>query len=89
VLQRTTSRPIRNPHTREFLAIWWTVTAVVPGLRPLGRAQTLAYLNDPDGGAMAQYRGMPETDRLRYRRAYERLRLLMRRLETRPVRTGR
>jgi hypothetical protein len=89
VLQRTTSRPIRNPHTREFLAVWWTVTAVVPGLRPLGRTQTLAYLNDPNGGAMAQYGRMPETDRLRYRRAYERLRLLMRRLETRPVRTGR
>jgi hypothetical protein len=89
VLQRTAGRPIRNRHTREFLAIWWTVTAVIPGLRPLGRAQTLAYISEPNVGAMAQYRRMPEADRRRYRRVYEQLRLLLRRLERRPVRTGR
>jgi hypothetical protein len=74
VLQRASRQPIQDPHTREFLAISWTVTGHIPVLRPLGRRQPLAYLQHPTQGAMAQYSRMPEADRRRYRRAYEQLR---------------
>jgi hypothetical protein len=77
VLQRASRPPIQDPHTREFLAIYWTVTADIPGLRPLGRRQTLTYLQDPTEGAMAHYDLMPEADKRRYRREYLRLRGLV------------
>lgn len=74
-------QPIQNKHTREFLAIYWTVTAEVPGLRPLRRGMTIQNIRQPGSGALDQYRQMPREDQERYREQYEHLLRILRNLE--------
>ncbi|RUT02468.1 hypothetical protein DSM106972_059460 [Dulcicalothrix desertica PCC 7102] len=81
---RTTEQsqePIQNSHTREFLALYWTVTANVSGLRPLSRGQTLQNIRQPNVGALDEYRQMPPDDQRRYREQYEHIQRILRELE--------
>jgi hypothetical protein len=73
--------PVRNSHTREFLAIHWTLTAQVRGLGDMPRGQALQALNLPRVGALAEYDQMPAADQKKYRRQYEQLLQLKQRLE--------
>lgn len=74
--------PVRNAHTREFLAIHWTLTAQVRNLGDLPRRQALNALNQPGSGALAEYAQMPPEDQKRYRPQYEQLLSLKQRLES-------
>lgn len=73
--------PVRNSHTREFLAIHWTLTAQVRGLGDMPRRQALQALNQPRAGALAEYQQMPADDQKKYRSQYEELLKLKQRLE--------
>jgi hypothetical protein len=74
--------PVRNMHTREFLAIHWTLTAQVRNLGELPRGQVLTSLNQPGSGALAEYAQMPPEDQNRYRPQYEQLLRIKQRLES-------
>jgi hypothetical protein len=74
--------PVRNQHTREFLAIHWTVTSQVRGIGALPRGQMLQNINQPGAGALAEYQQMPAEDQQRYRRQYEEILEIKRRLES-------
>lgn len=76
-----TDEPVRNSHTREFLAIHWTLTAQVRGLGELPRPQALTALKRRDVGALAEYKQMPTADQKKYRSQYEELLQLKQRLE--------
>jgi hypothetical protein len=80
--------PIRNRDTREFLAIHWVLTANVRGLDPLPPRQALQNINYPKEGALDRYRHMPPEDQKRYRREYEEILDLKRRLESDTSRSG-
>lgn len=71
VEQRTQKKPIKNKHTREFLAVHWTITAKIKGVRSLGRAQTLQYITQPGAGALAKWKKMPEADKSLYKKQHE------------------
>jgi hypothetical protein len=73
--------PVRNSHTREFLAIHWTLTAQVRGLGDMPRGQALQALDLPRIGALAEYEQMPADDQKKYRREYEQLLQLKQRLK--------
>ncbi len=71
VEQRAQKNPIKNKHTREFLAVHWTITAKIKGVSSLGRAQTLQYITQPRAGALAKWKEMPEADKQLYQKQYK------------------
>jgi hypothetical protein len=77
----STPEPVRNVNTREFLAMHWVVTAEVHGIGQLPRGQALQNINQPGAGALARYAAMPPEDQRRYRRQYQEILDLKRRLE--------
>jgi len=77
---RKTDEPIRDRNTREFLAIHWVVTAQVPGLRALPPGQILQNITQPGEGALDRYQRMPAEDQQRYRRQYDEILEIQRRL---------
>lgn len=79
---RRHDEPIRDRNTREFLAIHWVVTAPVRGIEQLSRGQRLLNINVPGEGALDRYQHMPPEDQKRYRRQYEEILEIKRRLES-------
>jgi len=75
--------PIRNQHTREFLAIYWTVTAEVPGLGQMELNQRISAITQRRTGALAEYGQMPPEDQQRYRQKYQELQILLEQLRRR------
>jgi len=75
--KQQTKEPIENKHTREFLAIYWTVTAEVPGLEQMALRQRIRAITEKDKGALAEYAKMPLEDQKRYAAEYVRLRALL------------
>jgi hypothetical protein len=75
--------PIRNQHTREFLAIYWTVTAEVPGLGQMELNQRITAITLRRTGALAEYGQMPPEDQRLHRRKYEELQILLEQLTRR------
>jgi hypothetical protein len=80
-----TEEPIKDRHTREFLAIHWVVTAQVRGLQPLDAGQTLLNINQPGEGALDRYRKMAPQAQQQYRRQYEEILRIKARLERPPA----
>jgi hypothetical protein len=75
------NEPVRDPNTREFLAMHWTITGEVRDLGPLPRGQILQTINYPDAGILARWARMPAADQQRYRRQYEEVLAIKQRLE--------